>query len=62
VPWYVVHADDKKRARLNVMSHLLSFIPYEGLTPKPMKLPSLNASKYVRPPIQEQNVVPEVYC
>ena len=32
-PWYVVNADDKKRARLNVISHLLSRIPYEDLTP-----------------------------
>lgn len=62
VPWYVVNADDKKCARLNVISHLLSLIPYEDLTPKPMKLPPLNASKYVRPPIQEQSFVPEVYC
>ncbi|HAI10635.1 MAG TPA: polyphosphate kinase 2, partial [Phycisphaerales bacterium] len=38
-PWYVVHADDKKRARLNCISHLLSQIPYEDLTPKPIKLP-----------------------
>ncbi len=32
-PWYVVNADDKKRARLNCISHLLSMIPYEDLTP-----------------------------
>jgi polyphosphate kinase 2 len=62
VPWYVVNADDKKCARLNVISHLLTLIPYEDLTPKSMKLPPLDASKYVRPPIQEQNFVPEVYC
>ena len=35
-PWYVVNADDKKRARLNVISHLLSLIPYEDLTPEPI--------------------------
>ena len=40
-PWYVVRADDKKRARLNCISHLLSLIPYEDLTPKPLKLPPL---------------------
>ena len=39
-PWYVVNADDKKRARLNTIHHLLSLIPYEDLTPKPFKLPS----------------------
>ncbi len=35
-PWYVVQGDDKKRARLNVISHLLSLIPYEDLTPEPI--------------------------
>jgi polyphosphate kinase 2 len=38
-PWYVVPADNKKRARLNCISHLLSLIPYKDLTPKPIKLP-----------------------
>ncbi|HKB28305.1 MAG TPA: polyphosphate kinase 2, partial [Candidatus Limnocylindrales bacterium] len=38
-PWFVVNADDKKRARLNVISHLLSLIPYEDLTPEPIVLP-----------------------
>jgi polyphosphate kinase len=61
VPWYVVNADNKKCARLNVIQHLLSLIPYEDLTPKPMKLPPLDKSKYVRPPLQEQNFIPEVY-
>jgi hypothetical protein len=62
VPWYVVNADNKKCARLNLIHHLLSLIPYEDLTPKPMKLPPLDKSKYVRPPIHEQNFVPEVYA
>jgi polyphosphate kinase 2 (PPK2 family) len=60
-PWYVVNADNKKCARLNVIHHLLSLIPYQDLTPKPMKLPPLDKSKYVRPPMQEQNFIPEVY-
>jgi polyphosphate kinase len=60
-PWYVVNADNKKCARLNVIRHLLSLIPYEDLTPKPMKLPPLDKSKYIRPPIHEQNFIPEVY-
>src|ERR671912_723920 len=38
-PWYVVNGDDKKRARLNVISHLLTLIPYEDLTPEPIVLP-----------------------
>ena len=61
-PWYVVNADKKKCARLNVIRHLLSVIPYKDLTPKPMALPPLDRSKYVRPPITDQNFVPEVYC
>jgi polyphosphate kinase 2 len=60
-PWYVVNADNKKKARLNVIRHLLSMIPYEDLTPKPPKLPPIERSKYVRPPIQDQNFIPEVY-
>ena len=61
-PWFVVHADDKKRARLNVIDHLLSLIPYEDLTPKPFKLPPLKHDvAYVRPPVTEQTFVPEKY-
>ena len=61
VPWYVVNAENKKRARLNVIRHLLSLIEYRDLTPEPLKLPALGKSKYVRPPMDEQNFVPEVY-
>ena len=50
IPWYVVNADDKKCARLNVIRHLLSMIPYQDLTPEPIKLPTLDRKKYVRPP------------
>ncbi|HLN21457.1 MAG TPA: polyphosphate kinase 2 [Bacteroidales bacterium] len=61
-PWYVVHADDKKRARLNCINHLLSIIPYEDLTPKPFKLPPLKHDvAYVRPPVTDQTFVPEIY-
>lgn len=61
-PWYVVEADDKKRARLNCISHLLSLIPYEDLTPEPFKLPPLkHDTAYVRPPKEEQTHVPKVY-
>jgi polyphosphate kinase 2 len=61
VPWYVVNAENKKCARLNVIHHLLSMIPYRDLTPEPLKLPKLAKSMYVRPPIQEQNFIPQVY-
>lgn len=61
-PWYVVNAEHKKCARLNVIRHLLSLIPYRDLTPERLKLPALDKTKYVRPPIQEQNFIPEMYC
>ena len=61
-PWYVVNADDKKRARLNTIHHLLNLIPYEDLTPKPMDLPPRQKEKgYVRPPMQEQTFVPDIF-
>lgn len=60
--WYVVEADNKKRARLNCIHHLLSLIPFEDLTPEPIKLPPRKDRKaYVRPPITDQTFVPEVY-
>ena len=61
-PWYVVNGDDKRRARLNCIHHLLSMIPYEDLTPEPIELPPRqDASTYIRPPLEDQNFVPEVY-
>jgi len=61
-PWYVVEADDKRRARLNCISHLLSLIPYKDMTPKPIKLPSRqNDIGYIRSPMDEQTFVPEIY-
>ena len=60
-PWYVVNADNKKCARLNCIRHLLSMIPYEDLTPEPIKLPKLEKSSYVRPPLSDQTFVPEFY-
>jgi polyphosphate kinase len=61
-PWWVVNADDKKRARLNCISHVLSMIPYEDLTPQKIKLPPRQSENgYVRPPLTDQNFVPEIY-
>jgi polyphosphate kinase 2 len=61
-PWYVVNADDKKRARLNCISHLLSMIPYEYVEQDEIELPEReNRSGYVRTPISEQTFVPEIY-
>ncbi len=61
-PWYVVPADNKKRARLNCISHLLSLIPYKDLKPEPVELPPRQKDKgYIRPPITDQTFVPEIY-
>ncbi len=61
-PWYVVDADDKKRARLNCITHLLEQVPYEDLTPKPIKLPPRRSLRgYVRPPKSDQTFVPKKY-
>jgi len=61
-PWYVVNADSKRRARLNVIEHLLSLIPYQDLTPDPVTLPPREPEKgYIRPPIDDQSFIPEPY-
>lgn len=61
-PWYVVNGDNKKRARLNVITHLLSMIDYEDLSPAPITLPPRQEDiGYVRPPLSDQTFVPEVY-
>jgi polyphosphate kinase 2 len=61
-PWFAVNADDKRRARLNCISHLLSVIPYDDLTPRPIELPPRQENEgYVRPPMSDQTFVPEAY-
>ncbi len=60
-PWYVVNADDKRRARLNCIHHLLSMIPYKEIKYKKIDLPPINKEGYIRPPITEQTFVSEVY-
>ncbi|MCE9615781.1 MAG: polyphosphate kinase 2 [Lentisphaerae bacterium] len=61
-PWYVVDADDKRRARLNCIHHLLSLIPHKDLTPVKLKLPRRQRDPgYKRPPITSQTFVPEKY-
>lgn len=61
-PWYVVKSDNKKLARLNCIRHILSMIPFEDLTPKPVKLEKRQSDdEYVRPPASEQNFVPNYY-
>lgn len=61
-PWFTVEADDKKRARLNCISHFISKVPYIDMTPDPLELPPRKqAHDYVRPPRNEQFFVPQVY-
>lgn len=60
-PWWVVNGDDKKRARLNCIQHLLTQIPYEDIKYKDLKLPEVNKKGYVRPPMSDQTFIPEKY-
>ena len=61
-PWFVVDGEVKKRARLNVITHLLSQIDYQDLSPKPVELPPRqDHGSYVRPPLSDQTFIPEVY-
>ena len=60
-PWFVVEANDKRRARLNCISHLLCKIPYEDLSPPPIELPERQPDTgYERPPKSQQRFVPDV--
>ena len=61
-PWFVVPSDDKKRARLNCISHILNAIEYTDITPKMLELPPRKKEAgYVRPPMNEQTFVPDLY-
>jgi polyphosphate kinase 2 (PPK2 family) len=61
-PWFTVEADDKRRARLNTIHHLLSKVPYQDMTPAAIKLPPRKPARAVeRPPIGEQFFVPNHY-
>jgi polyphosphate kinase 2 len=61
-PWWVVEADDKRRARINCVGHFLSVIPYEDISPELVELPPPQAPdpNYVRPPIASLRFVPNV--
>ncbi|WP_353859018.1 polyphosphate kinase 2 [Azospirillum formosense] len=61
-PWYIVDADDKKKARLNCIHHLLQQIPYQDIAPVELDLPPRQSDDgYKRPKKSKQNWVPEVY-
>ena len=60
-PWFVVDADDKRRARLDCISHFLSLIPYKRLPRKKVKLPKRQKPKGYREPKRTVRRVPSVY-
>ena len=60
-PWYVVNADNKKRARLNCIAHLLRQVPYHDMTPLEFDLPPRQSTEYKRPKMSSQRFVPEIY-
>jgi len=61
-PWYVIDADDKKRARLNCIRHLLTQIPYRDMRPIEIELPPRQSDTgYRRPKKSTQRFVPSVY-
>ncbi|HEX6689163.1 MAG TPA: polyphosphate kinase 2 [Solirubrobacterales bacterium] len=60
-PWYVVEADDKRTARLNLIAHLLEQIPYKPIDRDPIEFPPRQERAYVRPPADTQTYVPERY-
>jgi polyphosphate kinase 2 len=60
-PWYVVDADDKRSARLNLISHLLSVVEYGEAPHEKVKLPPRQERAYKRPPIDSQTWVPRRY-
>ncbi len=62
-PWWVVPADDKRRARLNCIAHLLSQIPYEDVSRPAIDLAARPDQRtgYIRSPIGDQNIVPQDY-
>lgn len=60
-PWFVLRSDDKKRARLNVISHLLSQIPYEDIPREKVKLPKRQKAGDYQEPGYPHKYVPENY-
>jgi polyphosphate kinase len=59
-PWHVLESDDKRRARINMIAHLLGTVTYSDVEPPSLKLPPRPASQgYVRPPRDMQAYVPD---
>ncbi len=61
-PWWIVQADNKKKARLNCINHLLKQIPYKEIEKPLVKLPPrVHNANYIRQPVPQEMYVPEVY-
>jgi hypothetical protein len=61
-PWWVVQAVDKKKARLNMISHLLAQVPYETVPKEQIDLPGrVRNDDYIRHPVPADMYVPEAY-
>jgi hypothetical protein len=57
-PWHVVDANDKRTARLNIISHLLETVPHQAVPHEKIELPPRQQRSYKRPPIDSQTWVP----
>ncbi|MCM2680166.1 polyphosphate kinase 2 [Echinimonas agarilytica] len=60
-PWYVVESDDKRRLRLNCISHFIQQVPYQPIAQESISLPEIDKTGYVRSPRTEQTFVPDKY-
>ena len=60
-PWYVARSDDKKKARLNIISHLLSRIPYEEAPREKVQLPKRQKAGDYREPDYPFKIIPEIH-
>ena len=60
-PWYVAHTDDKKRGRLNIISHLLSLVPYKPLDQRDITLPKRQKKKESDQPVPVVREIPAPY-
>lgn len=59
-PWWVIDGNDKRRARLNCIAHLLSQVDYQEVHHPAVVLPQLNDKGYLRAPYESQNFVPDI--
>jgi hypothetical protein len=60
-PWFVAHTDDKKRGRLNIITHLLEQVPYKPLTKEDVKLPRRQARGDYQEPEQPLRYIPTLF-